>query len=907
MYSKTTIAKQRVPFVRVLVNLKTPTAEIVSHSEYYVHESRATRLVGDSRRFMTVSFTRDSQDRNIRTWLEELTEPGNDIAYGEGNYVFLGFTEGNLKAGHVLFFREGDDFTVEGLKEHFGDLRPVYDAFGYGKYAARMGLSFSSTVATKEIEPEERVLLEDLKADDGSLTSDGCGLIRDSYSAEIAAALGVPADTAVYQIRLGGIKGTLTRCPDNVFDRICRCTGKKIAYRRSMVKYNDGPHILEIQNISKPPKTARLNKQFIVLLLTLGVPLSVFEELLQVQLDEIDKITTHREKALECVDGEVDAEGGGFHQELYEMLLAGHDMNEPYLATLLRRFQNASRDALRSKLNIPVKGSGYLFGVVDHCGVLKEGEVYINLPSKGGPQVGPLAAMRNPAYDPDGVRVLEAVNKPELKHLTNCIVFASSGAYSEADKMGGGDLDGDLYFVVFNPALIPEKSRVRPIATAKKPITRSNKTIAFAGRTQTISRPGAQRNTNMRMDAIKTFCSPMRCNFLLGSLANKWMALVGTTPALANSPLCKALVPMIEVALDVLKSGGSLAILRSDFDRLENTMLPAQGPSDWTNPLEALAELVPRSPQAEVVELTCDPQLVLRTNTSVDKWDAQVREAEKIMRTYNQSLRIAIEADAEAKLEGFQEDERRSDLLKAAFITKHFPPIQNMLVDMPQYLLKASVWYFTGYKHSKQSFAWLGARWLNIIKAAGSGYVPIAVGARSTPLAVSAIPSPSTQPRVRSTGQVPPTPVSLARRPRALQQIPTAIPPSVDSDSEVEDGDEESTDREFELIERESAYDTALEELVPAAARLRIDTSPLPRPIIRQDSDDTLVDDEPELQTATPPSRLRTRGRAPPSPVSPSPETTPRPRTRAQTRAVAPPPEPARADTNTNVTTTRPR
>jgi hypothetical protein len=84
------------------------------------------------------------------------------------------------------------------------------------------------------------------------------------------------------------------------------------------------------------------------------------------------------------------------------------------------------------------KGSGYLLGVVDHCGVLEEGEVYINLPAKGGPQVGPVAAMRNPAYDPNGmsslvgtfhfiqcllvgVRVLEAVNRPELKHLTNCI------------------------------------------------------------------------------------------------------------------------------------------------------------------------------------------------------------------------------------------------------------------------------------------------------------------------------------------------------------------------------------------------------------------------------------------------------------------------------------------------------
>jgi hypothetical protein len=33
------------------------------------------------------------------------------------------------------------------------------------------------------------------------------------------------------------------------------------------------------------------------------------------QLEEIDKITTDRQKALDCVDGEVDAEGDGFYQE----------------------------------------------------------------------------------------------------------------------------------------------------------------------------------------------------------------------------------------------------------------------------------------------------------------------------------------------------------------------------------------------------------------------------------------------------------------------------------------------------------------------------------------------------------------------------------------------------------------
>lgn len=66
-------------------------------------------------------------------------------------YVFLGFTESSLKAGHLLFFREGDDFTVETLKENFGNLKPVYEDSGYGKYAARVGMSFSSTIPTEVV------------------------------------------------------------------------------------------------------------------------------------------------------------------------------------------------------------------------------------------------------------------------------------------------------------------------------------------------------------------------------------------------------------------------------------------------------------------------------------------------------------------------------------------------------------------------------------------------------------------------------------------------------------------------------------------------------------------------------------------------------------------------------------
>ncbi|KAK7013090.1 RNA-dependent RNA polymerase [Favolaschia claudopus] len=776
MHHGLALGKTRVPFPRVHIDFKDGLR--FQEKEYFGHESRATRLVGDSKRFLTVSFWNGTNEQ-IKEVLEYITRPGEGVIVGGQRYEFLGFTENNLKAGILSFFREGPDFTVEGLRHAFGDLKAVYDKDGYGKFAARLGLSFSSTVATEEIDPTEVHLLDDLFADDGSLTSDGCGLIRHSFCSEICEQLGVAPDTAVLQIRWGGTKGLLVRCQDDLFDEMCGSPDKKIAVRPSMIKYKGGPRVLEVQNVSRPPKSGRLNKLFIALLLTCGIPLSVFQDLLQAQLDEIDMITTDREKALQCVDGEIDAESKSFGQDLFEMLLAGHDMNEPYLATLLLRFQNTARTALREKLHISVKGSVNVPGVVDHYGVLAEGEVYINL--RGTPHVGLVAVMRNPAYDPDGIRVLEAVSRPALKHLTNCIVFACSGAHSETDRMSGGDLDGDLYYVILNPLLIPPPKPRIPVPEPEEPQApvRSNsrattaRTISLAGITQVVSGP-RRRNTDMRTDAVNTFLEG-RCNFLLSKMSKAWMEFVGRTSLLASHPQCLALVPLIESALDALKAGTGLKRLGDDFrkvkERIDNHETPAVD-LDWVNPLEVLTEQVP---QAIKEEMTFDtnPELILRSSTSEQEWERLAIEARRLMLIYNQGLKSSIDADKENKLFGL-DDEKRADIFKAEFIEKHFPPVVDFLVDVPKYLLKASVWYAVGYAEKKQSFAWGGARWLNYIKATKTGFVPLAVGARSTPLVAGA---PRTNARLSAAAVTQPIPAIS----RIIPPNPEATTPDTES------------------------------------------------------------------------------------------------------------------------------
>ncbi|KAJ7812213.1 hypothetical protein B0H14DRAFT_3479027 [Mycena olivaceomarginata] len=131
--------------------------------------------------------------------------------------------------------------------------------------------------------------------------------------------------------------------------------------------------------------------------------------------------------------------------------------------------------------------------------------------------------------------------------------------------------------------------------------------VAIGGRTQIIGSRSTARKKDMRADAIDTFIS-MRCNFLLGTISNEWMSLVGTAPALANSIVCLKLVPMIEAALDVVKSGGSIAILKSDFNKMrvfgESS---SQGTSGWQNPLEFLPGLVPRPLERNRTQFTSAP------------------------------------------------------------------------------------------------------------------------------------------------------------------------------------------------------------------------------------------------------------------------------------------------------------
>ena len=104
------------------------------------------------------------------------------------------------------------------------------------------------------------------------------------------------------------------------------------------------------------------------------------------------------------------------------------------------------RDEQRCRILIPK--SRLLFGVCDAWNILKDGECAVRITSDGDGQPRALKDMevlvtRNPCLHPGDLQKFKVVQKQELEHLADCIVFPTKGRRPSADLMSGGDLDGD--------------------------------------------------------------------------------------------------------------------------------------------------------------------------------------------------------------------------------------------------------------------------------------------------------------------------------------------------------------------------------------------------------------------------------------------------------------------------------
>lgn len=162
-----------IPFVPVLVaHFSWVDGHKYKLEEGEPHEDRrrsfrAARLVGDSTRFLIASFpnSRGGQ-KALKSLLEEWQERGVEVggsrlvrtfeqaslhSRASRRYAWLGYSDNHVKDGKVLLFREDEQWSSSSLLGAFGNVYEVFLNSGYGKYAARVGLSFSATVDVLDV------------------------------------------------------------------------------------------------------------------------------------------------------------------------------------------------------------------------------------------------------------------------------------------------------------------------------------------------------------------------------------------------------------------------------------------------------------------------------------------------------------------------------------------------------------------------------------------------------------------------------------------------------------------------------------------------------------------------------------------------------------------------------------
>ena len=99
---------------------------------------------------------------------------------------------------------------------------------------------------------------------------------------------------------------------------------------------------------------------------------------------------------------------------------------------------------------------------MDETGFLQESEIYCSIHKDTGPLLltGSVVITRSPAMHPGDIQCVTAVDVPvdsPLRNLHNMVVFSSHGQRDLPSQLSGGDLDGDIYNVIYDQRLYPRK------------------------------------------------------------------------------------------------------------------------------------------------------------------------------------------------------------------------------------------------------------------------------------------------------------------------------------------------------------------------------------------------------------------------------------------------------------------
>ncbi|BFI43094.1 RNA-dependent RNA polymerase [Marchantia polymorpha subsp. ruderalis] len=453
-------------------------------------------------------------------------------------YMFLAFSASQLRDNSAWFFAGTPRLGVDHIRGWMGS----FPRGNVAKFAARMGLCFSATFSTEIVPREQTVTIDDVMAN-GYTFSDGCGKISPSFAPEVARLLNLEEHPpCAYQIRYGGHKGVLGVWPIEEGPKY------KLALRGSMRKFDSQHCQLEIVAWAKFIPSY-LNRQIITLLSTLNVQDSVFINLQDTMVDDLNRMINDRELAYSVL---MNTCPGELYSTPLRMLCAGfRPQDEMHLRSMLVATRAAQIDRLVQKTNIFVSDGRLLMGVMDETGTLEYGQCFIRASSpprldirgiyrqSSSVVTGRIIMTKNPCLHPGDIRVLQAVDVPALHHMVDCLVFPQKGPRPHSNEASGSDLDGDVYFVTWDQRLIP------PSGVSSEPMNHKCSP-------QTIVQSIPQ---DVRIQEVIDFFVKYMLNDKLGRISNAQVVHADRSDLGALDEKCLILAELAVTAVDYPKTG----------------------------------------------------------------------------------------------------------------------------------------------------------------------------------------------------------------------------------------------------------------------------------------------------------------------------------------------------------------
>ncbi|KAL1900112.1 hypothetical protein Sste5346_002420 [Sporothrix stenoceras] len=368
----------------------------------------------------------------------------------------------------------------------------------YLKLFSRIALGLSRTRATVVFEPNQiRHHEQDLLSPSGIVMNDGVARMSLSVARKLRSALELSDLPVAVQGRIGSAKGMWILDTEDIgredwietypSQRKWECDGLDADHRT-----------LEICSHTSVARSAGLNLQFIPVLEDRAIDKVHMRSVLRGILEgSLTRDLAEQRAALDnpllfsswayenawyrndhVIHCQVPFLGGlpDRDEDAIQFLLAGgfDPLTQRFLWDKAYNMQKMRCEKLKEKLSCRVGRSTYLFMVVDFLGVLEEGEVQVCFSSKF--QVEPdsepdyqgddgsfsdtlligteVLVARSPAHFTSDMQKVRVVFRQELCALKDVIVFSSKGNSPLADKLSGGDYDGDKAWVCWDPRIV---------------------------------------------------------------------------------------------------------------------------------------------------------------------------------------------------------------------------------------------------------------------------------------------------------------------------------------------------------------------------------------------------------------------------------------------------------------------